>query len=79
MCACICVFDSQSVVFSFEYSWCLQVVRGKAEQIKFLVCETSGGGQKPDPFGMVSPTLGESSSLLTLSQFARDEEGHQAP
>ena len=49
-------------------------MNGKSSQIKFNTCATCGGGQKPDTFGMVSPTRGVPESELTMSQFVRNEE-----
>ena len=65
-------------MFSFQYSWCLRIVTGSSQQIKFLTCVTSGGGSKPDPFGMVAPVVDEpGESALSLSAFVRADEQQQ--
>lgn len=69
---------SERLVFSFQYSWCLRIVTGSSQQIKFLTCVTSGGGGKPDPFGMVAPVVDEpDASALSLSAFVRADEQQQ--
>ena len=70
--------SNERLVFSFQYSWCLRIVTGSSQQIKFLTCVTSGGGSKPDPFGMVAPVVdGLDESALSLSAFVRADEQQQ--
>ena len=67
--------NRERLVFSFQYSWCLRIVKGSSKQIRFLTCVTSGGGGKPDPFGMVAPVVDEpDASALSLSAFVRADE-----
>ena len=51
-------------------------MKGKSSQIAWNVLSTCGGGDKPDRFGMVSPTFGQSE--LTLSELCEEKANEEA-
>lgn len=45
---------SKALTFSYNCQWLLEIVSGDAQFIRIVTCETSGGREEDDVFGMIT-------------------------